>query len=381
VSAPLLDLFYELRQRNFPLGAPDYILALRALAEGLGVGSREDLLFLCQLLWAKSHDEQREVAEALDELLPRRLSDEELEALLAGEAEAASGSNSPPALPIEEPSNEPGRKAADATRPGAGGEATAGAPVQKHGASIPTALRFMSIGTGSTHGVPLPAAGTRARWRFNPHLDFVGSLPVSRRRMKHSWRHYRRMRRVGPPVELDVSATVEDIYRRGVFVEPLLAPRRVNTARVLILVDEGGSMVPFRRAMRALLETAAQGGAPNAAVFFFHDVPGERLFLEPWLDASEPTAAVLNSFRDFGVLVIGDAGAARGNFDSARAAQTGRFISAVRRHTPHIAWLNPMPRERWVGTTAAAIVENCDVAMFEFGPAGLDSAVDVLRGR
>ena len=46
VSAPLLDLFYQLRLRNFPLGTSDYVTALNALIKG-GVTTAQ-ILFVCQ---------------------------------------------------------------------------------------------------------------------------------------------------------------------------------------------------------------------------------------------------------------------------------------------------------------------------------------------
>ena len=78
--SPLLDVFLELRQREFPLGVREYLLALDALACGLGVGSREDLVFVCQTLWAKSVEEQLHVKDVLDRLLPPLRTNEELEA-------------------------------------------------------------------------------------------------------------------------------------------------------------------------------------------------------------------------------------------------------------------------------------------------------------
>ena len=44
-----------------------------------------------------------------------------------------------------------------------------------------------------------------------------------------------------------------------------------------------------------------------------------------------------------------------------------------------MAWLNPMPQERWAGTTAEAIAQQ--VPMFEFNRAGLEQAIGALRGQ
>src|SRR4029079_3262028 len=73
----------KLQRRNYPLGVSDYSLALEALSRGTSVASREDLIFLCQSLWAKSLAEQNEIAAELNRLLPKRLTVAELEALQA----------------------------------------------------------------------------------------------------------------------------------------------------------------------------------------------------------------------------------------------------------------------------------------------------------
>ena len=78
-ALPLLDLFYELRQRNFPLGTSDYVTVLNALVKG-NVTTRTDLLFICQLVWAKSPEEQHQVAEVFASLLPKEFTESDLKA-------------------------------------------------------------------------------------------------------------------------------------------------------------------------------------------------------------------------------------------------------------------------------------------------------------
>ena len=69
-SSSLLEAFYKLRERQFPLGVQEYLNALRAISRGFGIGSRERLVFMCQTLWAKSTDEQRQIAEVFELILP-----------------------------------------------------------------------------------------------------------------------------------------------------------------------------------------------------------------------------------------------------------------------------------------------------------------------
>ena len=80
-----------------------------------------------------------------------------------------------------------------------------------------------------------------------------------------------------------------------------------------------------------------------------------------------------------GILVFSDAGAARGGFSPERINLTEKFLERFKQQFRYIAWLNPMPRERWSGTTANEVMQS--VPMFDLSRRGLDSAISVLRGR
>ncbi|MEQ9550545.1 MAG: hypothetical protein RIM23_13110 [Coleofasciculus sp. G3-WIS-01] len=50
---PLLTIFNSLRQRHgLPLGVDEYLVVLRSLQAGFGIGTREELEQLCCLVWA-----------------------------------------------------------------------------------------------------------------------------------------------------------------------------------------------------------------------------------------------------------------------------------------------------------------------------------------
>lgn len=70
-------------------------------------------------------------------------------------------------------------------------------------------------------------------------------LPVTQRQMKQMWRHLRRLTKEGIATELDIEATVNQIGRYGMMLEPVLSPARVNRTELLLLIDQDGSMVPF----------------------------------------------------------------------------------------------------------------------------------------
>jgi uncharacterized protein with von Willebrand factor type A (vWA) domain len=215
----------------------------------------------------------------------------------------------------------------------------------------------------------------------HPGMILAGDLPITRRHMNGAWRHYRRMQRRGVPTMIDVAATVAEMARTGIFLAPVLVPRRVNFARLLILQDEGGSMVPFRRITRPLLESALQGGLARVEVAWFHDVPGATLYRDNALNQPVAFERAVDPYREAAILIVSDGGAARGRLDPRRVTDTVNVLRLLRAVTQNIAWLNPTPRARWAGTTAGEIADAGAMPMFPLKRHGLDAAIDVLRGR
>jgi uncharacterized protein with von Willebrand factor type A (vWA) domain len=78
------------------------------------------------------------------------------------------------------------------------------------------------------------------------------------------------------------------------------------------------------------------------------------------------------------VLIVSDAGAARGSRRLERIGATTKLLGRLKLRTRLLAWLNPMPQERWEGTSAHMI--SCLVRMFQMDPDGCSAALDVVRG-
>ncbi len=207
-------------------------------------------------------------------------------------------------------------------------------------------------------------------------------FPVTERQMKQIWRYLRRPVREGAPTVLDVEATVNLIGRQGILLKPVLVPRRVNKAELLLLIDRDGSMVPFGALSLRLAETALRGGLlGKAGIYYFHNCPIEYLYHDSdLLEAELVPHVITNVCSDrTAVLIFSDAGAARGGYSEERYELTKKFLAQIKQRVRYIAWLNPMPRKRWANTTAADITRL--VPMFEVSRRGLQDAIGVLRGR
>jgi uncharacterized protein with von Willebrand factor type A (vWA) domain len=351
----------RLRER-LPLAGPDYLLARQALACGFGGPSRDDLRLVCETLWAKSPSEQALVARVLEECLPPRWRQEQA---IPDEPPGEPEETNPPSPPNE-------------IAPPSAFPPTSSEPSLAQGF-------FRPAHAGATDGIPIPSAAAVVEARVSARqsrvpFDLVGELPVGRRHMQRAWRYYRRLRRDGPPVELEIAATVESIHRCGLFLGAVLIPRRRNLARLLLLIDTGGSMVPFEREVAPMLDTAREAGLVRVEAAYFHDVPGPSLFHDRAL--THPVAdftAFMEPFIAAGILIVSDAGAARNRCDDSRVASVACELDRLRTITPSIAWVNPTPADRWIETTAGGVAHH--VAMFPLNRAGLDHAVEVLRGR
>jgi hypothetical protein len=368
---PLAELFRVLRANDFPLGVDDYLALVRALQGGFGLSDADDLLKLCCTLWAKSPGEAKHLAHLFDQTLRPFFTHLPLSRdggptpTMPGAQETPSSAASPAATPSNNPPTpKPQRRTTQKPAP---------VVLEQDPVTRIATVRRSDVARATNSG------------RFRLLSDY---FPVTTRQMKQSWRVMRQRVREGPPIELDVEATVDNIGRRGLLLAPVLLPRRVNRAEIILLVDRDGSMVPFHGLMQQLTETAQRGGKlRQAATFYFHDWPDTFVFHEPAritaenvLDLMRGQVRGVSISPRTAVLLMSDAGAARGTYDEARIAGTRYFVDEILKpNVRRFAWLNPMPKTRWRGTSAESISRM--LPMFEMNQEGLLAAIGTLRGR
>lgn len=178
--------------------------------------------------------------------------------------------------------------------------------------------------------------------------------PVTRRSMSYGWRSMRQLRADGPRTVVDIGATIAQVGREGFYTGPVMRRCRVNHAKLLLLVDQQGSMVPFHRWSRDLVETAVDDPTLEwVRVFYFYNTPQDAMYLDEHLTVPIALTEVLDTIdAETTVMVVSDGGAARGRRDKHRIRETTRFLGKVRLRTEGVGWLNPMPRERWERSAA-----------------------------
>lgn len=349
---PLEGFYLYLVRNGFPLSVQDYQDALGALQHGYGVHRRDQLQWLCEALWARTEEEQIRLKRLFQEFpWP---TPEVIAALTGTKPEAKAKSKSPSKKPS---------KSTSPTELASGQEA----PIVQFGAPAET-------GVGLPRAVIPPTA-------IQPFI-LTPRPVVSLRALIVSWRRFRLAQRTGPRVELDIDATIAEQSRRGLLVEPVLIPARCNQARLLVLFDASPSMAPWRYLGQMVTESLERGQLGYAAMYYFNNNPGGDLFETDHLVRPVKCQDIAKRFSNCALLVISDAGAARGHLDDDREKGTQKFIAiAAKASWQPIAWINPMPRRRWIGNTAQCLAAFSGLSMFELNEDGLVQAVDYLRGK
>ncbi|MEG4064961.1 VWA containing CoxE family protein [Microcoleus sp. SVA1_A1] len=212
-------------------------------------------------------------------------------------------------------------------------------------------------------------------------------FPISRRYMAYSWRRLRRLIPLGVLDVLDVEATVSTAAKQGFYLKPSYRRREINCTHLLLFVDREGSMIPFHRFVRNLVDAALEeSGIEQVNVFYFRNVFEDTVFYDEYLTKFialkpiETTQAVLaDCDHDTIVIIVSDGGAARGHDSFERFHASTEFLFALRQEVDTIVWLNPLPQERWRNTSAAKIASS--VPMYPLDPEGLSAAIDRARGQ
>lgn len=363
-TLPLIDLFVRLREAGLPLGINEYFLVLRALQKGFGTDDHKSLAELCQTLWVKSKDEEHLFNYHFEQVM-----------------------QSVP-LPTSPSSTETEQKTVpNLPKPNAKQEMLGGEPNAEELTASTTSTAISQelmevedeIQVAEAVQIATRSNGEVVVNRFTQSDEY---FPVTRRQMKQSWRHLRRMVREGPPVEIDIEATIAHFSQQGIPSDPVMVPGRINRTELLLLLDHKGSMVPFHALSQRLAETAQRGGRlGDAGVFYFHNCPTQYLYRDPSRQQAELISDLLMKLRPERsvVLIFSDGGAARGGFNPERVELTNQFLARLKERVRYVTWLNPMSEDRWASTTAGEIAQR--VPMFEMSRKGMEGAIDVLRGR
>lgn len=206
--------------------------------------------------------------------------------------------------------------------------------------------------------------------------------PISEREMKQNLRFLRNKIAVGESQEVDMTATIEKVAKKAVFENVVFQPKYENKLQLLIFIDIGSSMIAFHHLGKQLERSALKGGGQaNTKVYFYRSAPEDYVFTQrdgtSFIKFADLFKGLNKPYTN--ALFFSDAGAATTTEDADRTILHWDFIEQLLPHLSHAAWLNPVPKSRWIDTPAEMLSEM--VPMFEVNKIGFAKAIHVLRGK
>lgn len=257
---------------------------------------------------------------------------------------------------------------------------TGGASPFGNGGQHPSGMR---VGGGGQHTAIQIATARRFRDYRNDRVLDTRAVAVALKRL-------RRLSRTDGPLELDVPESVDKTSRNAGELDLAFRPPRTNEARVILLMDSGGSMDPHTRTVEALFSAAsALHHWKSFEAYTFHNCPYHAVYSSIWGREGIATAELLeNRKRQTFLILVGDATMAPSELTSKYGAidyydqsETPGIVwlHRLRSHFPRSVWLNPLRREWWKGWTCQVIGQV--YPMFPLTLGGLDDAIEVLLRR
>jgi hypothetical protein len=388
---PFSDLFYGLRRAGLKVGPSDWLGLMEALSRGVVRPSLTDFYHVSRALLVKDESQfdrfdqvfaavfregdmpSATIEHVLDWLhgaIEREFSEEDLAALEA--------------LSLDQLRERFEERLREQTERHDGGNrwvGTGGTSPFGHGGKNPAGVRVGGSGGGRS-AVQVATARHFRSYRHDRVLD-DRSLAIALKRL-------RRLTKRNEELELDVDASIDATCQNAGDLTLEFSPPRKNEARVVLLMDVGGSMDPYADLVERLF-SAAHGLQhwKSFEAYAFHNCVYESLEpAKPHGDAIDTAELILGRPRDAFLIVVGDASMAPSelvdvfgaNFYYHRNRTPGLvWLHRLRRHFERCVWLNPLPEKWWGGWTTRVIGEV--FPMFPLTVDGIDRAVDELIRR
>lgn len=220
--------------------------------------------------------------------------------------------------------------------------------------------------------------------------DYADDRVLDTRQLQVALKRLRRLSRRDADLELDVDDSIDKTCKNAGELELVFNPPRKNQAKVVLLMDSGGSMDPFTDMVEQLFSAASQlNHWKKLEAFTFHNCVYEKIYTRIAEEKGILTANFLRDRpKDTYLIMVGDALMASSELtEKYGAIQYSHqntvpgivWLHRLRRHFERCVWLNPIEERHWSGWTIRLIAQV--FPMFPLSLRGLDRAVDhLLRG-
>ncbi|MBN1662937.1 MAG: hypothetical protein JW943_04980 [Deltaproteobacteria bacterium] len=205
------------------------------------------------------------------------------------------------------------------------------------------------------------------------YKSYSVDAPLTLSQVGEALKRLRRMTPAGPRDALNIEKTIYETMRSGGEIEIVYDRRLQDRLKVALIIDNGGTSMDAYINTIQVLFSYAHSQFKELNTYYFHNC----IYREVWEDAERTKmpvslAELIRKAPQTRLIIVGDASMALGEIDGSLYTLAKTF--------PHVAWLNPVPRDFWFMTETIGAIRKI-LPMFELTLDGLDRAVKHLMRR
>lgn len=225
-------------------------------------------------------------------------------------------------------------------------------------------------------------------WDRRDYKAYDDNVELGTRGMKISLRRLRKLARQGADDEFDINNTIDKTAKNGGLLDIIMRPERRNTVKVLLLLDNGGSMDAHVKVCEELF-SAARSEFKHLETYYFHNFIYDGLWKQHNRRMSEriDTFDILHKYtHDYKVIFVGDAtmapyeithagGSVEHWNEEAGAIWIQRMIDTFDK----VIWINPTPHDTWEYSTSVALTQKLvEDQMYPLTISGIEQGMNYL---
>ncbi|MCY4531892.1 MAG: VWA domain-containing protein [Gammaproteobacteria bacterium] len=228
----------------------------------------------------------------------------------------------------------------------------------------------------------------RRSWDRRDYKAYDDNVELGTRGIKIALRRLRKLARTGAEDEFDIDNTISKTARNGGLLDIIMRAERRNTVKVLLFLDNGGSMDAHVKVCEELF-SAARSEFKHLETYYFHNFIYDGVWKEHRRRMSEriDTFDILHKYaHDYKVIFVGDATMAPyeithsgGSVEHWNEEAGAIWIQRVMDVYDKVIWINPTPQDTWEYSTSVALTKKLvDDQMFPLTIRGIENGMNFL---
>ena len=228
----------------------------------------------------------------------------------------------------------------------------------------------------------------KRQWDKRDYKAYDDNIELGTRGLKISLRRLRKLARTGADDEFDINNTIDKTAKNGGLLDIVMRPERRNTVKVLLFLDNGGSMDAHVRVCEELF-SAARSEFKHLETYYFHNFIYDGVWKEHRRRMNEriDTFDILHKYsHDYKVIFVGDATMAPyeithsgGSVEHWNEEAGAIWMQRLQDTFDKVIWINPTPQDTWEYSTSVALTKKLvEDHMFPLTIRGIEEGMNAL---